>query len=62
MSEHNYDPTVRIEFLTDLDKLKAIPDPELAGYLEALFVANVNRPLRATRGQLLLPLEARKVG
>lgn len=59
---HVFDPDARIEFLTDLDKLRAIPDPELAGYLESLFRATVSRPLRAARGQLLLPLEALKFG
>lgn len=66
MSENNavkaFDPDAKIELLRDLDKLKAIADRELAGYLETLFHANTKRPLRATRGQLVLPLEVRKVG
>ena len=52
----------RIEFLRDLDKLQAIEDRELAGYLETLFRVTTTRPLTPTRGQLVLPLEARKVG
>lgn len=57
-----FDPCARIDRLRDLDKLKAIEDRELAGYLETLFHANTTRPLKPTRGQLVLPLEVRKVG
>lgn len=57
-----FDPNAKIERLRDLDKLRAIADRELAGYLEILFHANTARPLRPTRGQLVLPLEIRKVG
>ncbi len=57
-----FDPNAKIERLRDLDKLRAIEDRELAGYLETLFHANTARPLRPTHGQLVLPLEVRKVG
>ncbi len=57
-----FDPAAKIEQLRDLDKLTAIADRELASYLETLFHANTSRPLRVTRGQLVLPLENRKVG
>lgn len=52
----------KIELLRDLDKLQAIEDRELASYLETLFHVTVNQPLKPRKGQLLLPLEARKVG
>jgi hypothetical protein len=52
-----YDPTARIERLTGLQKLRAIKDRELAGYLFALWQALPSAAPRRAHVQPQLALQ-----